>query len=154
MRWRDLARQGRHRAALRAALAQGYGRLLQGLRGQDLLLLADAARLAGDHRRARKALLSCRRRFPKSGPARQAAFRLGRLAFEAQGRPGEAARWFRRFIKEAPGSPLREPALGRLMLALERGGKKKAAAEVAGRYLLKYPKGAYAAAARRCLEAR
>ncbi|MBW2732618.1 MAG: tetratricopeptide repeat protein [Deltaproteobacteria bacterium] len=151
MRWRALARKGQHRKALRAAQEQGFARLLQRLRSSDLLLLADAARLAGNPGRAADALLACRRRYPSTAAARQAAFRLGRVAAEGQRSPRAAARWFRRFLKEAPQSPLRADAMGRLILALQQGGKKKAAAKVARQYLSQYPQGPYGAAAKRCL---
>lgn len=151
MRWRTLAQEGQYREAVGAAKAQGIGRLLSRLHGRDLLLLADASRFARDLETARRALIACRRRYPATAHAHQAAFRLGRIAVEGKAAPMQAAHWFRLFLREAPRSPLRADAMARLMLALERGGKKAAAAKVARQYLKQYSRGAYAAAAKRCL---
>jgi TolA-binding protein len=149
-KWRVLALRGQHTGALTEAKRQGFARLLRRLGAQDLLLLADVARLGGDSKRARQALLACRQRFPRSRPSGKAAFLLGRLSAEARRSPRAAARWFRTFLRESPRSPLRADATGRLMLALWRSGQQEAAAQVARRYLAKYPRGAYAEAAKRC----
>ncbi|MBW2732655.1 MAG: FecR domain-containing protein [Deltaproteobacteria bacterium] len=150
-RWRKLAKEGRHRAALTAARRSGFGRLLARLTASDLLLLADAARLAGDRPRAGRALKALRQRFGRHPAAPRAAFRLGRLAAEG-GNQRSAARWFRAFLAEArTNDAFAGDAQGRLMVALERSGDLRSARKQARRYLARYPKGAYAATAQSLL---
>ncbi len=145
--WRELARAGQHRAAIDAAVAQGYEGVLGGAPAADLLLLADSARFAGEAGRARQALLAARRRGAKGS----SAFLLGKIAADSAASPGEAAQWFETYLAEAPSGGLAEQALGRLIEARRRAGQTEAARVAATRYLERYPSGGYAAAARAIL---
>jgi len=154
--WKQLAEAGRYREAAAAAQAEGFEGLVEELPPFDLLLLADATRLAGDVAGARQALLALRRRFPGGRPAAVAAFRLGRIAYDHGGNYPEAARWFRTVLDENRAEPSRgthaADARGRLMEALARQGRRREAAEVATEYLRLHPRGAYRGAAEALLE--
>lgn len=108
----------------------------------DLLLAADSARFAGQPGKAREALLLARSRFGQRG---RSAFLLGKIAADQQGAGAEGATWFETYLREEPGGPLAEQALGRL-LELEKDPARSRKA--ASRYLASYPGGAYAALAR------
>lgn len=149
--WRALAERGRYDEAAAAAEAAGFDELTEELGAWDLLLLADAARLGGRPARARAALLALRRRFPGERAAHVAAFRLGRLAWDQERDPAEAARWFQTLLDEAPGDSTAPDARGRLMEALVRLGRRDEAVGVARDYLRRHPRGAYSAAARALL---
>jgi hypothetical protein len=145
--WRDLARAGQHRAALEAAMALGYDRVVSESSASDLLLLADIARYSGDVGHAKQALLAARSRGEKG----RSAFLLGKLAADSSGAPGEAAQWFETYLGEAPGGALAEQALGRLIELYRRTGRTGQAQSAATKYLAKYPNGGYANAARSVL---
>lgn len=147
--WRTHARAGRYRRALEAAEAQGFSSLTESLPDTELLELADAARLAGNSREARQALLALRRRFPGRSTARRAGLRLGRLAATSEGDLAEATRWYENVLRESPRGPLAADARGRLMDVLVQRGQRSEAARVARDYLTHHPQGPYAEAARR-----
>ena len=113
-----------------------------------LLQRADVERRAGDTSAARETLLELRLRFPRGAAAPEAAFDLGVLAFDVEGRFADAVRWFRRYLDEAPQGPLAREALGRLMEAQSRGGESEAASSSAARYLEQYPGGPHASLAK------
>jgi hypothetical protein len=142
--WRELAAARRYREALAAADAAGFAQELERAPAGDLLALADAARFAGRPAQAREALLAVRRRFGARG---HTAFLLGKIAADQQGARIDAVQWFEVYLAEAPGGPLAEQALGRI-IELQRRSDPAAAARAATRYLARYPDGAYAALAR------
>jgi hypothetical protein len=142
--WRSLARAGQHRAALDAAIAQGYEHALAGASLADLILLADSARYAGDAARAKQALLAARARGEKG----RTAFLLGKLAADAANAPSEATTWFETYLAEAPSGAFAEHALGRLIELHQRAGNTSAARTAASQYIERHPSGGYAAAAR------
>ena len=94
-------------------------------------------------------LLAERQRFPGSGPARDAAFFLGRLA-EDQG--GGAIEWYERYVSESPRGPYASQAFGRKMMLLYKQRGAGAAEPVAQEYLRRFPNGPYAATARKINE--
>ena len=106
--------------------------------------LLSSARLSGEQGTARRALLSLRKRFGGSNAAAMAAFRLGRLSWDNDQDAGEAARWFRRYLSEAPRGALAADARGRLMVALRDSGQLGEARRVAKSYLSLHPQGSYA----------
>jgi hypothetical protein len=143
-KWKDLAAGGKYKDAFAAAEAAGFSAEVERAPAGDLLLLADAARFSGSPARAREALLAARRRFSVRG---QSAFLLGKIAADQQGSPGEAVTWFETYLREQPGGPLAEQALGRVV-DLSRRASPEAARQAAIRYLGRYPDGSYAALAR------
>jgi TolA-binding protein len=148
--WRELARKGDYRQALTRAEGEGFESLIERLDATDLALLADAARLGGKPARARQALLSLRRRFPKVGAAQVGAFRLGRLALSERNY-AEAATWFDTYLKAAPSGPLAAEAAGRLIEARARAGNRSGAEAAARDYLRRFPGGPYDSVARALL---
>lgn len=146
--WQALARAGRHRAAIDAAVALGFDSVVSSSPAADLLLLADSARFAGETGRARQALLAARGRGAKGNTA----FLLGKLSADGAGSAGEAAQWLETYLAEAPSGGLAEQALGRLIEVRRRAGQMEAARAAAARYLEKYPNGGYASTARAVVE--
>jgi transmembrane sensor len=149
--WRELVASGRYSQGLRVAERVGFARVCRSSNEEELLSLADAARLSGRTSRAIEALGLLRQRFPHSSGAATAAFALGRIAFERRGAYGEAALWFGTYLDEMPSGPLAGDAAGRLMEARQRGGDGARARADAERYLHRFPEGPYAVAARAIL---
>jgi len=133
--WRSLARAGKHREAFRS-LDRAPVEDLEGL-----LLAADAARLSDHPRDAAKYLERLVREYPETAPARLAAFTLGGLQLQELRDPARAARSFARAYTLDPEGPLAGDALAREAEALTRAGQTDRAAEVARRYLTRFPQG-------------
>ena len=95
---------------------------------------------------AKRVLLAERQRFASSGPARDAAFFLGRIAEESR---GGAVEWYERYVQESPRGPYASQAFGRKMMLLYKQRGAAAAKPVAAEYLSRFPNGPYAAAARK-----
>jgi hypothetical protein len=148
--WTAHARGGAYDKALAAARAHGLAKIFKQGSAEDLLLLADAARLAGAEKDARDAALALRTRFAGTADAAMAAFRLGRLAFDRD-QHRDAAMWFATYRAEAPSGALAEQAHGRQLDALLRAGDRAAATKVAREYLDVHPQGAYRALAQQTL---
>lgn len=148
--FRELAAHQQYQQALAAAETAGFERLCRTADLEDLLLLADTARLAGATEQARQAYRSVRERFP-GRDAGKAAFFLGRIAFDRDADYAQAARDFALSIQEQPGGPLAREAAGRLLetqvLLADRAGARKAARH----YLDQYPDGPHAKVAQRVL---
>lgn len=147
-RWKALARGERFDDALAEIRRIGFERVLAEAAPADLLLLADTSRLGDRPAWALRALLFLRKRFRHSTYAALAAFRLGRLAYDAKKDYREAARWLAVFLAERPDHELAADARGRLFVSLHRAGDAKQARAAARRYLQSDPGGAYAATAR------
>ena len=139
--WRKLVEQKRYEQAVAAAAAVGFEAECERAEAASLISLGDAARFSGQLDKARHAYLTLRRRFPQSGQAGDAAFRLGRMDFDQRRAYREAATWFATYLRERPGSGLAREAQGRLMEALHRGGDQTGARRVASEYLATYPGG-------------
>ena len=142
-----LAAESRFHDALAAAERAGFERLCRTATRDDVLLLADVARLAAAPQRARLAYSAIRERFSGRDQG-QAAFFLGRLAFEHDADFAEAARLFELSIAESPAGPLAREAAGRLIEARVRLADEAGARDAARRYLARYPAGPHASAAR------
>lgn len=145
--WRELVLQGDYTGALGKLGPEGIGAVLADGTEDDVAVLADACRFTGQVDGAQRALITLRRRFPKSAAARTAAFHLGRLALDKQNAPATAAIWFRKYLEESSTPALREEALGLLFQSEARAGDADAAALHAQQYLDKYPDGLYRRAA-------
>jgi hypothetical protein len=146
-RWQRLMLKGKHEAAWREAKRVGLSRLEARASASDLLLLADLARLRGRPGRARRILLTVRRRFARRAQAALAAFELGRLA-AARGDHAAAARLFGVYLEEQPRGGRAADALGRRMVSLRKLGRLDEARRLARAYLAAYPGGTYAGVAR------
>ena len=149
--WRKLALEGKLREAYASADAAGFDHACEAANAADLLLLGDAARLAGRPDRVSEALLQLRRRFPKDPRSAAAAFMLGKVAFDRGGSDRSAANWFAASLREQPNGSLAREAAGRLIEALRRAGDSAGAERAAKDYLTWYPNGPHAALARSLL---
>ena len=93
-------------------------------------------------------IVIARRRFPENKRARLALFLLGRVAWDLEGDPKGAEKWFRAYLHVDPRGELAEEALGRLVEVLSRSGKGRPARQAAKQYLRRFPDGGYAPLAR------
>jgi TolA-binding protein len=146
--WRELAGAARYGDALRAATRAGFASACDSFGAEDLLLLGDVARLAGDPDRAEQAYRAARRRFPSVD---RSAFALGLTAFEQRRQYREAASWFATYLGQYPNGALAREAAGRLVEARQRAGDDAGARAAARDYLGRYPAGPHAGLARELL---
>jgi hypothetical protein len=144
--WTKQVAQGHFTAVLEDAEQRGLDRILSSGSLEELAALADAARYAGRSAVAKRVLLAERQRFASSGPARDAAFFLGRIAEDSG---GGAVEWYERYVQESPRGPYASQAFGRKMMLLYKQRGAAAAKPVAAEYLSRFPNGPYAAAARK-----
>ncbi len=151
--WRKLAATGAHDQAFQLLLQQGFEPLLRTGSAADLALAADLARFADYDEEARVALLALRARFAGSILGSDAAFGLGRLAFDRRNALTEAARWFEVYMAEAPDGALRREAAGRLIECYLRLHDAERTQRAARRYLAAFPAGPHAGLARSSLGA-
>ena len=126
----------------------GLRRSLAEASTEDLSALADAARYRRQPDLARQALLAQRGRFPGSARACDAAFLLGRLEESQEGGGPKALAWYDQYLEGAPTGAYASEALGRKMIATSKLMGSAAARAVAQDYLLRFPTGTYAGAAR------
>jgi TolA-binding protein len=144
--WVKLDEKGDYDAAYVAALSAGLGSVLRASSADELLRLAQVARLSGHRDTEREALVTCRRRFAGSERAAVAAYELGRSSS-----PSEASSWFDTYLGEQPSGALAREASGRLVEARASAGDDRGARDAATRYLARYPDGPHAPLARRVL---
>lgn len=149
--WSQRVAKGDYAGVLADANDRGIPTVIATAPLGDLVALADAARYARRNDVAKQALLAQRSRFAGSGPARTAAFLLGRIAEDAEGNPSAAIGWYDRYLAESPSGSFAAEALGRKMTAVARTQGNDAARPIAEQYLRRYPDGPYAAAARRVM---
>jgi hypothetical protein len=142
--WRELAARGALREAFAAAEADGFNQACLSASAAELLLLGDAARLAGRPERVNEALLSLRQRYPSDSRRAAAAFMLGKVAFDQRRAYAQAASWFATCIREQPAGSLAREASGRLIEALQAAGDLAGARKAAEAYLIRYPRGPHA----------
>jgi hypothetical protein len=147
--FRELVKQGKYVDAFNAADRAGFEALCAKARADELVMLGDSARYAGNARKATFAFKLARSRFPRTGAAALSAFALGRLEFDSRGSYQKAAEWFRVYLSEQPSGALSREARGRLMEALNRSGDTRGARTLAEQYLKAYPSGPHAALAQR-----
>lgn len=150
--WKVLIQEGRYGEAMEAAERAGLDNLLAASSLADLWKLADAARYARDGKKAEKFLMTVRERFGGSKRAKIAAFLLGRVALELNKKPAEGITWLKTYLEEDPGGPLAEEALGRLINAYMKTGRKQQASKTAEIYLQKYENGTFSELAKSVLE--
>lgn len=143
--WQALASEGRYRDAIAAADVEA---ILRDAEPRELLRFGDVARLGARPDIAERAYRAVRTRAPAGSRGANAAFALGRLAFDSAHDYVAAAEWFRTYLREAPGGALAQEALGRQMEAEARAGNAAGAAQTASRYLERHPDGPHAGLAR------
>ncbi|MEO7113893.1 MAG: tetratricopeptide repeat protein [Polyangiaceae bacterium] len=146
--WAQLARRGKYELAIDAAEAAGFDQACDGAKVSDVLALGDAARFTGKNAEAREAYTAVRARSPKDPAAAEAAFDLGRIAFDRDQDYGAAAKWFDSYGRELPNGPLAREAAGRLIEARQKYGDHADLESAAQSYLTKYPDGPHADLAR------
>jgi hypothetical protein len=144
--WRVEASRAQYREALAAAVLEGWRAECARLGPEDLVLLGDVARLAGDLDRAEEAYRSARRRFPD---ADRPTFALGLIAFEGRHNYKTAGDLFASYLRSFPRGPLAREAAGRLIESRIKAGDDGEAREAAATYLHDFPGGPHAALARR-----
>jgi len=143
VQWLVLAKRGEYQRALELVQRAGFDNVMQSCGPDDLLRLADVARMGGQSSRAVEILHFARKRYPRSAAASTAAYTLGLAAFEHSAAYRESARWFDVYLRERPSGPLAAEALGRLMESYDRLGRREKAEATARRYLNAYPNGAH-----------
>ncbi|MBK7863531.1 MAG: FecR domain-containing protein [Archangiaceae bacterium] len=137
--WKRQAEGGHYARAVALVEEQGLGEAMRAVGADDLLLFADAARLARRADLGRTVLTSLRERFKGTSDAAEAAFRLGRLEFDAQ-HFTDAGSWFDLYVTEAPQGAFEGEALGRRLDAWHRAHDPRVGA-AADAYLERYPRG-------------
>jgi hypothetical protein len=145
--WPARVLAGEFHSVIDEAERRGVAEVLRRESAGNVMALADAARYAGAAPLATRALLEVRARFPRSAPARRAAFLLGRMAEDQDGDLRKALEWYRTYLADARDDGFRAEALGRQMTATLRLSGTDAARPMAAEYLRRYPRGAYAEAA-------
>ena len=144
--WRVQAARAEYREALAAAVLEGWRAECARLGADDLVLLGDVARLAGDLDRAEEAYRSARRRFPD---ADRPIYALGLIAFEGRHNYKLAGDLFASYLRSFPRGPLAREAAGRLIESRLKAGDDAEARRAAAAYLHDFPGGPHAALARR-----
>lgn len=152
--WRELARDGHHGAAFAALGSDGLRREAKRLGVDDLLALADVARLSGHPAEAVRPLERILAEFAGDPQAPLAAFALGRLELDALGRPQAAAAALTRALALGVPQSLREDVRARLVEAHARAGDRGAARQAAAAYADEFPGGRHARAIEGWLRAR
>jgi len=147
--WRALARQSKVGEAWAAVSSEGFDAVKGQSSSEDLLLLANLARLSGRVARAAEVYHDVRARYPGSESAAAAAFHLGRLSIHGNG--ANAERWFQTYLLERPNGFLAQEALGRILELQARGKNREAAESTARAYLQRYPSGPHAVLAQSIL---
>lgn len=142
--WQTMLNQRDYLGAIAAVEFAGFSSVLKTASLAELWELMNAARRANRDELAEQILLTCRHRFPTSEKAPLAAFVLGKVNYYGKQNAGNAVRWFRTYLNEAPTGPLAEEALGRLIVLENERGKTHEAKSLASQYLQRYPKGAFA----------
>jgi transmembrane sensor len=144
--WRDLARHGHHGEAFAALGSEGFRRESERLGVNDLLALADVARLSGHPADAVMPLERILAEFASDSQAPLAAFALGRLELDSLGHARAAIAAFRKALALGIPHSLREDVLARLVEACARSGDAGAARRAADTYHTEFPNGRHAGA--------
>jgi transmembrane sensor len=146
-RWRALADERRWDEAYQALGPSGVERATERAPIEDLLALADLARLSGHPAEAIAPLRRVVDEHPSDARAGLAAFSLGRVESQL-GHPLRAANAFREALVLGLPVGLEEDAMARSAEALGDAGDRSAARDAAHEYLRAHPEGAHAMAMR------
>ena len=139
--WRELARHGHNDEAYATLGAEGLRSESRRLGVDDLLALADVARLSGHPAEAVVPLQRILSEFASNAQAPLAAFALGRLELDSLGHARAAVAAFRKALTLGIPQGLREDVLARLVEAYARSGDSAGAQHAAEAYLDEYPNG-------------
>lgn len=140
--WRDLANRGAFAGAYRVLGAAGIAEAAHVASIEDLMTLADVARLSGHPDDAIGPLRRVTTEHAGDARAGVAAFTLGRI--EVGGRPSEGARDFALALSLGLPRGLQEDARFRLIEALSRAGDLEGARAAGAEYRKRFPKGPHA----------
>lgn len=140
-RFRDLWRDGRVGAAWAELPSAQLDAIIGTSSPQDLLAVAECARMNAHPRDAARAFDSLRKRFRTDPRAPLAAVELGRLRLNELGAPLDAKEAFEDAITLDPAGSFREDADARIVEALEAAGLTAECVERRERYLRLYPSG-------------
>lgn len=147
--WRELVRGSRYRQAYGALGKRGIARTAETATPQELLWLADIARLSGHPDDAVLPLRRLIKEYPRDPNRPIALFTLGRIELDSLGDNQAAADAFTRAIAAGVPRSLAEDAAARLVEARARAGDAAGARTAADQYLLGFPGGRHAADVRR-----
>jgi transmembrane sensor len=147
--WRELSRRGEYAHAYRLLGRGGIGLESAGSsRIDDLMALADVARLSGHPADAVEPLSRVVREFAPDPRASLAAFTLGKIRLSEPGGAAAAARDFQTALGLGLPASLGEDAYTNVVEAFRRAGDDGAAREAAIEYARRFPASARAAALR------
>jgi transmembrane sensor len=139
--WRGLEQSGDHDAAYADLGPAGIASAVKGASVEDLLPLADVARLSGHPAEAVAPLMRVLTEHADDPRAPLAAFTLGRLQLDALGHPALAADAFTRALALGLPQSLQEDAYARLVESQAREGDSTGAATAAKEYERRFPAG-------------
>jgi len=139
--WRGLEQSGDHAAAYAELGPAGIASAAKGASVEDLLSLADVARLSGHPGDAVVPLTRVLAEHAEDPRAPLAAFTLGRLQLDALGHPALAADAFARALALGLPQSLQEDAHARLVEARARAGDSAGAAAAGQEYERRFPTG-------------
>jgi ferric-dicitrate binding protein FerR (iron transport regulator) len=146
--WREALASGHWDIILADAERDGIEQSLKTLSSDELIALADAARYRQRPSLARAALLAVKQRFPNSSRAVDALFLLGRVEELRPNGKSAALERYEEYLAGAPSGTYAAEALGRKLILLKETAGPESARRVATEYLLRFPNGSYAEAAR------
>jgi hypothetical protein len=146
--WRDALAKGDWGRILAEAERDGIEASLKTRSSEDLFALADAARYRHRPDLARSALLAERERFPSSARALDAVFLLGRVEEMRASGKAAALGWYDEYLGRAPSGTYAAEALGRKLILVKDVEGLASARRIAAEYLVRFPHGSYAEAAR------
>jgi transmembrane sensor len=149
--WQALARSGKYDDAYQLLGQVGLAHESAHASVDELLALADVARLSGHSNDAVVPLSRVLDEHGADPQASLAAFTLGRVELDSLGRPARAASAFSRAIAIGLPQGLIEDAYARLVEARVRAGDREAARAAADEYARKYPRGTRGPTIRRWL---
>lgn len=150
--WKELYGQKDYDKVIELITAQGLDQFIGDASAPELWEVGNAARYTRRGDVAQRVLKGLINRFPGSQWTPNGTFLLGRVAMELQGNPGAAQTWFEQYLSMAPGGPLAEESLGRLIDVCRLSGKNETAQKYARRYLSNYSGGPFAQLAQSVLE--
>jgi transmembrane sensor len=149
--WRSLARSGDYEGAYATLGAPGIARATPRAGVDELLVLADVARLSGHPAEAVAPLTRVLDEDSRDGRAPLAAFTLGRIELDTLGHPSRAASAFARAIELGLPAGLAEDGYARLVEARARAGDRAGARAAVDAYTRAFPTGSRSTTMRRWL---